>query len=121
MLLPGSSLKEEAYRRSAAINAIIAYCYLEEGRTRRVQKATGPVKYETEWWDAIHPLVAALEAAKVSVYKEKRLTIYFICLGNEKSPIEKRIYSFHTLGDLSKHFKQRHLIKIKGGVGVGCD
>ncbi|KAF2197852.1 hypothetical protein GQ43DRAFT_466094 [Delitschia confertaspora ATCC 74209] len=122
MSLPGSSLKEEAPRRSAAINAIVAYCHIEEGRTRRVQRATGLVKYdETVRCDAVNPLVAALEAAKVSVYKEKRPTICFMCLGNEKSPIEKRIYSFRTSGDLSKHFKLRHLAKIKGDKGVGCD
>jgi hypothetical protein len=44
-----------------------------------------------------------------------------MCLGNEKLPIEKRIYSFCTLGDLSKHFKLRHLARIKEGKEVECD
>ncbi|KAF2174840.1 hypothetical protein K469DRAFT_685226 [Zopfia rhizophila CBS 207.26] len=68
--LPGSSLKEEAYRRSAAIDAIIAYYNIEEGETPGVQHK-------------------ALEAA---------------------------IHSFFTLGDLSKHFKRKHLIFVKAKV-----
>jgi len=120
LTLPGSTLEEEYRRRSTAINAIAAYCKVEEGVTRRVQRGASVAK-PTQSALTANPLHAALEAAKVSVYKEKRPTICFMCLGNEKSPIEKRIYSFHTLGDLSKHFKQRHLAKIKGGEGVGCN
>ena len=120
LTLPGSTLEEEYRRRSTAISAIAAYCKVEEGVTRRVQRVASVAK-PTQSASTANPLDAALEAAKVSVYKEKRPTICFMCLGNEKSPIEKRIYSFHTSGDLSKHFKQRHLAKIKGGEGVGCD
>jgi hypothetical protein len=41
----------------------------------------------------------------ISVYKERSSKICFICLGNERLPIGKRVYSFHTPGDLSKHFR----------------
>ncbi|ORY04198.1 hypothetical protein BCR34DRAFT_491779 [Clohesyomyces aquaticus] len=51
----------------------------------------------------------ALEAAKVAVYKEKRPTICFICLGNQSLPADVRTHAFYTLGDLSKHFKRKHL------------
>jgi hypothetical protein len=117
--LPGSSLEEEYRRRSTAINAIVAYCKIEEGGTRRIQQVTSSIK-RRESPEAIDPLNAALEAAKVSVYKEKRPTICFMCLGNEKAPIKDRTYSFSTSGDLSKHFKLRHLAKIQEGQEVWC-
>jgi hypothetical protein len=46
----------------------------------------------------------ALESIKSSLYKEKRLKIYFICLGNKKLAISKRIYRFYTLTALIKYF-----------------
>ncbi|ORX94402.1 kinase-like domain-containing protein [Clohesyomyces aquaticus] len=52
----------------------------------------------------------ALEAAKVSVYEDIRLIICFLCLGNNKLPTQSRTYSFYTSGDLSKHFKRKHLL-----------
>ncbi|KAF2184180.1 hypothetical protein K469DRAFT_580926, partial [Zopfia rhizophila CBS 207.26] len=61
----------------------------------------------------------ALEAAKVSMYKEKRLRIFFLCLG-ENLPIERRIQEFSTLGDLSKHLKRKHLQYIKEGDSLRC-
>jgi hypothetical protein len=70
---------------------------------------------------AVNLLVVVLEAVKVSIYKKKRLIIYFMCLGNKKLPIEKRIYLFYTLEDLSKHFKLRYLARIKEGKEVECN
>ncbi|KAF2193597.1 C2H2 finger domain protein [Zopfia rhizophila CBS 207.26] len=128
--LPGSSLEEEAYRRSAAINAIIAYCNIEEGGTPRVQRARGStvrdppvaVKREgVELQEAVDPPDKALEAAKVSVYKEKRPTICWVCLGNEGLPIKDRIHSFYTPGDLTKHFNKKHLKKVREGECFKCD
>ncbi|XTI89252.1 hypothetical protein V2W45_1244788, partial [Cenococcum geophilum] len=46
----------------------------------------------------------ALKRAKLSLYKEKRLKIYFIYLRNEKLVISKRIYKFYTLATLTKYF-----------------
>jgi hypothetical protein len=58
----------------------------------------------------ISPQLAAAEAEKqalytatLSVFKEERPTICFLCLG------EKLIKSFAKPGDLSKHFKRKHL------------
>jgi hypothetical protein len=55
------------------------------------------------------------------VYKENRLKICFFCLGNKESLLADCIYSFSTLGDLSKHFRRKHLQHIKGGEGVDCN
>ncbi|OCK87101.1 uncharacterized protein K441DRAFT_501355, partial [Cenococcum geophilum 1.58] len=53
-----------------------------------------------------------LEAAKVSIYSERRPKIYFLCLGNKKLPIKEHIFLFYTLGNLSKYFKRKHLERI---------
>ncbi|KAF2184228.1 hypothetical protein K469DRAFT_781492 [Zopfia rhizophila CBS 207.26] len=110
LLLPGLSLEEEACRRSAVINAIIAYCNIKKGGTLWVQRARGSTVRDPP---AVNPLYKALEAAKVSVYKEKRPTICFVCLGNKKLPITERTQPFYTSGDLSKHFKRKHLRRVK--------
>jgi hypothetical protein len=46
----------------------------------------------------------ALHAATLSVFKEKRPTICFLCWG------EKIIKAFAKPGDLSKHFKRKYLL-----------
>lgn len=49
----------------------------------------------------------------LSIFHEKRPTFYFICLANKKLPLDKRLYRFETLDDLSKHFRYRHLENIR--------
>ncbi|OCK73812.1 C2H2 finger domain protein [Lepidopterella palustris CBS 459.81] len=117
--LPGSTLEEEVRRRNAAINAIIAYCGIEEGGYGRVRSAPSAVKRE-ESREAINPPIKALEAAKVLVYRDKRPKICFLCLGNENLSIKQRIFSFCTPGDLSKHFKRKHLSNIREGEKIQC-
>ncbi|KAF2184253.1 hypothetical protein K469DRAFT_781538, partial [Zopfia rhizophila CBS 207.26] len=109
--------------RSAVINAIITYCHVVEGETPRVQRKRSSTSYvpPVESRQATDPSDKALEAAKVSVYKEKRPTICFICLGNGKLPIGQRIQSFYTSGDLSKHFKRMHLRRVEKEECIKCD
>lgn len=51
----------------------------------------------------------ALTKAMLSVFRDKRPTTCFLCLGHEKLPMHKRVHNFATPGDLSKHFRRRHL------------
>lgn len=62
----------------------------------------------------------ALESAKISVYKEKRPRVCFLCLGNEGLPLAQRIHAFSTPGDLSKHFGRKHLKNIQSGKDLSC-
>jgi hypothetical protein len=118
---PGTTIEEELCRRNRAIRAVMLYCRLEEGgmnptRTKREKtKPSPPAKTQSEYQSE------ALESAKVSVYKEMRPRICFVCLGNEKLPTDVRTYSFHTSGDLSKHFERKHLQHIKEGESFGCE
>ena len=63
----------------------------------------------------------ALEAAKVSVHKEGRPRRCFKCVGNPNLPIEDRVYEFGREGDVSKHFKRKHLQHIKEGDRLSCE
>ena len=62
----------------------------------------------------------ALSAAMLLVFTEKRPTICFVCLGEASLPFEKRVYSFASPGDLTKHFKRKHLSNIRGGDWIRC-
>ncbi|OCK92675.1 uncharacterized protein K441DRAFT_569949, partial [Cenococcum geophilum 1.58] len=53
-----------------------------------------------------------LERARLSLYKEKRLKIYFIYLGNKKLVISKYIYKFYTLATVIKHFQGSYFSKL---------
>lgn len=120
LTLPGKTLDEEYRRRNAAIDAVAAYCAVEEGRVIRRSasshgQATAVKREESD------PLEQALEAAMVSVYREKRPKVCFLCLGNQELPVKDRIYSFYTPGDLSKHFKRKHLGALKPRQKVDCN
>ena len=57
----------------------------------------------------------------LSVCKEKRPTVCFLCLGNKYLPNAKRVYSFSTPGDLTKHFRRKHLSNLKEDEPIGCE
>jgi len=81
---PGTSLQEEVSRRNRAIHAVMDYCRVEEGRMRpsqlkRPKKCVTPLATEEELQRRANERM--LEEAKVSVFKERRPTICFICLG----------------------------------------
>jgi len=87
--LPSISLEDKIYRRNNAINAVIDYYNIKEGRAywpsyRQRQSRVGialsqvKIKEDTKILEA----AKALERVKASLYKEKRLKIYFIYLRN---------------------------------------
>ncbi|KAF1970804.1 hypothetical protein BU23DRAFT_472901, partial [Bimuria novae-zelandiae CBS 107.79] len=121
----GCNLEEEIQRRNKAIRAVARYCGIEEGgmhpsRSKRLSgRITPPGKSEAD--AQLNLDEKALEAAKVAVYKETRSRVCFVCLGNENLPTELHTYSFHTSGDLSKHFKRKHLQHIKEVDQLRCN
>lgn len=96
---PGVTLDEEIRRRNRAIRAVMKYCGTEEGgmRPSRAKQPHNQVAAPSKGKDdgRLDPAIVELEAAKVSVYKEKRPTIYFICLGMDLQ-VEDRVKSFAT-------------------------
>ncbi|XTI83921.1 hypothetical protein V2W45_1229365, partial [Cenococcum geophilum] len=72
--LPGTLLEDKIHRRNNTINAVVDYCNIKEGRVYWLIK----IKEDAEILEA----AKALESAKLSLYKEKRLKICFIYLRN---------------------------------------
>ncbi|XTI90977.1 hypothetical protein V2W45_1243700, partial [Cenococcum geophilum] len=102
--LPSTSLKDKIYRRNNAINAVVDYYNIKKGRAQsKIGIALSQVKIKED--AKILKAAKVLERAKLSLYKEKRLKIYFICLRNKKLIISKRIYRFHALTILTKYFR----------------
>ncbi|KAI9766360.1 MAG: hypothetical protein M1840_006624 [Geoglossum simile] len=122
MTMPGTTVEEEFRQRNAAIDAVAAYCHFQEGEAVAMPCERPP----TQAKGACPQVVAAdaekqaLSAAMLLVFTEKRPTICFICLGESSLPFEKRVYSFASPGDLTKHFKRKHLSNIRGGDWIGC-
>lgn len=118
--LPGTSLEEETRRRNKAINAVAAHCQFQEGgpvtrgRPSTKQECPTPAKEVDPQVAAAEAEKQALDAAMLSVFKEKRPTVCFLCLG------EKLIKSFAKPGDLSKHFKRKHLRFISDRDRLEC-
>jgi len=113
------SLEDKIHRRNNAINAVVDYCNVEKGRVywrnyyqrqSRINIALGKVKIKED--TKILEAAKALKRAKLSLYKEKRPKICFICLGNKNLAISKRIHKFYTPATLIKHFQQIHLSKL---------
>ncbi|KAF1809568.1 C2H2 finger domain protein [Eremomyces bilateralis CBS 781.70] len=125
---PGNTLEEEFRRRNEAIIAVTEYCKIEEGDTPKSQ--TRPrgqmkrlsIKNEDEDRSAapVKLIEKEIEAAMLSVFKDKRPTICFLCLGNVALPLAIRVYSFSTSSDLGKHFRRKHLSNITDGERIDC-
>jgi hypothetical protein len=118
---PGTTIEEELDMRNGAIRAVTLYCGVKEGGMNPIRRGgqsrntAPPVKTQLEYKEE------ALEAAKVSVFKEKRPKVCFFCLGNEGLPLAQRKHPFGTPGNLSKHFGRKHLKHIKSGKGLCCN
>jgi hypothetical protein len=130
MTLPATTLEDEIRRRNAAINSITAYCKVEEGGCdlpSRKRDSTDTISTIVKVEEDTCPLVAAeplrqaFSMAMQSVYQEKRPKICFVCLGNQNLSMSKRTSSFSTPGDLSKHFRRKHLSNLKAGEDIICN
>ncbi|XTI84802.1 hypothetical protein V2W45_1234071, partial [Cenococcum geophilum] len=108
MTLPSTLLEDKIRRRNNAINTVVDYYNIKEGRV--IDIALGQVKIKGD--AKILEAAKALERARLSLYKEKRLKIYFIYLGNKKLVISKYIYKFYTLATVIKHFQGSYFSKL---------
>ena len=116
LTLPETSIEAEYQRRIAAINAVTAYCGVEEGTPyRRVQHAQ-PTRGDNQIVNAEETAALAsdmaLRQAIVSIKKDKRPTRCFLCLGNPHLTMRERVASYATAGSLSRHFLRKHVSKL---------
>lgn len=117
----GDTLEGQYSRRDNAIDAITAYCSVEEGPTIRrchlQTKTTGSPNERREPSED-----SPLFLATLSVFIEnpkQRPRRCFLCVGAALSlppddpRVEDKIQEFYTSGDLSKHFRRRHLSQLR--------
>jgi hypothetical protein len=126
LALPGTTLEEETGHRNAAIDAVAAYCKFEEGgppRGRKPTKKANPLPPSDADLQVMTAQAEeqALKAAMLSVFTEERPLICFVCLGRKGLEFAKRVYIFASPGDLTKHFKRKHLSQVKEGDRPNCD
>lgn len=122
-----NTLEGQYRRRDRAIDAIAAYCPVEEGCAVLPTQTIASTKRAVTTHDrpADSPLRIATRAVFIKDEKE-RPRICFVCVGKALSlppddpEIENLIHEFYTSGDLTKHFKQKHLANIKEGDCLEC-
>ena len=117
------TINDQYQRRNNAIKAVIAYYKVEEDWSpmchsgKRKQPLRGPPPITSNMRDP--PQGSALLTALMSVYDEKRPRRCFLYVGKARSLGESNpsfaelIHEFYTAGDLTKHFRRKHLRHIK--------
>ena len=136
LTMPGSTVEKECQRRIAAINAVIAFCDVEEGSPTRRPIATQKQKRCAT--DALQstfpakkraclspdecetPICQAIASVCIKNSKE-RPTICFLCLGTPLLPEHERLKNYKTPGSLSRHFVDRHIKAYPKSMRVKCD
>ncbi|PKX91173.1 uncharacterized protein P174DRAFT_434229 [Aspergillus novofumigatus IBT 16806] len=131
--MPGSTVEKEYRRRIAAINAVTAFCDVEEGSpTRRpnitqkrraldVLPSAPPAKRQesTSFEEQKTTLSQAIASVCIKARRE-RPNICFLCLGNPRMPERERVKDFGTPGSLGRHFVDFHAIRYPKDMRVKC-
>ncbi|KAF9888554.1 hypothetical protein FE257_008485 [Aspergillus nanangensis] len=120
-------------RRINAINAVTAFCGVEEGRpTRRIESRRRVVPDDDEPIPAAkrrrlfaedetgNALQQAIESARVDSPRQ-RPQICFLCLGNPDLPLKDRLLRHTTPGSLTRHFLRKHVNPPWPTKGVTCE
>lgn len=102
-----SSVRGEGERRADAIRAMTALCDLQEGRRPYFQARSTP-KPEFNQDETSKAIVHKMSLSE-SIPIECKPTQCIFCIGSEGLPTEQRLKSFHSTGDLKRHFQRKHL------------
>ncbi|KAJ6103496.1 hypothetical protein N7486_005923 [Penicillium sp. IBT 16267x] len=130
---PGATIEAEYQRRINAINAVTAFCGVEEGRptprptqSRRRPAADDdpscpPAKQSRLMEDSVDAVLRqAMESVRIK-FREERPTICFLCIGNPNLSLEHRVRKYATPGSLTRHFLQKHVKPDWPAEGVECN
>jgi hypothetical protein len=116
-----------------AINAVTAFCGVEEGRpTHRTTQSCwrslpddvewGPVakRYQSSAEDETEiALRQAMESVRIDLPKQ-RPQICFLCLRNPNLPLKGRLLKYSTPGLLTRQFLRKHVNPSSLAKGVTC-
>lgn len=123
-----TTLEGQYRRRDKAIDAITAYCTVEEGLAVRQTKISSnelTLCPPTNDPPADDPRHIALMSTFVSSEKERPRRC-FLCVGKALSLAPDDPYigvltrEFYTPNDLTKHFKRKHLSNLRDGDEIQC-
>ncbi|KAK6815542.1 hypothetical protein RU639_008672 [Aspergillus parasiticus] len=136
LTMSGATLEAEYQRRINAINAMTAFCTVEEGRPtpRTTQSCRRPVPDDDDDElgvpakrqrhvledDTKIALRQAMESVRIKNLSE-RPTICFLCLGNPNLPLKKRTAKHATAGSLTRHFLRKHVNPPWPAKGLECN
>jgi len=125
LTLPETTFEKECQRRIAAINAVTAYCGVEEGTPYRRGPRGRPAKGDPPTVAKAAKLAPsesdiALNQAILSIKTDKRPTKCFLCLGNPALTLRERVASYATPGSLSRHFLRKHVRKLEEWEQIDC-
>ena len=132
LTMPGTTVEAEYKRRINAINAVTAFCNVEEGRSIPRPKKSGrrsapddlpssPAKrsrISTEDETNVI-LLKAIESVRIKSPND-RPRICFLCVGNPKLSLKDRIMEHTTPGSLTRHFLRKHVNPPWPTEGVAC-
>jgi hypothetical protein len=133
LTMPGATIEAEYQRRVDAINAVTAFCGVEEGRpiqrpsqSRRrqavddLESCPSSKRHKTPARDNVQSkLQNAMDSVRIKS-PETRPTICFLCVGNPKLPLEKRIAKHATPGSLTRDFLRKHVETPWPTEGIPC-
>lgn len=123
-----TTLKGQYRRRDNAIDAISAYCVVQEGCTRHRTQASS-IKAARDAASRNPSEQSALSLAMLSVFvhsEKERPRRCFVCIGqalslpSEDHYIGELISEFYMPSDLTKHFKRKHLSKLQRDKPTQC-
>lgn len=133
LTIPGTTVEAEYQRRIAAINAVVAFCDVEEGapirplqsRKRLAAEAMIPVQAKKQDLSQEGEGVVALRQAIGSVHivsQNERPLICFLCVGNPSLAMKKRTWKYKTPGSLTRHFQRKRVrLSWPEGSSVRCE
>jgi hypothetical protein len=122
-----NTLEGQYRRRNDAMDAVVAYCVVEEGSTirRLTVSAVKSNKGPTSGSSPEHRLRLALKSVLV-MEKTERARRCFVCVGKaltlapDDVTLEDLLREFYMASDVTKHFRRRHLSRVQDDGRIYC-
>lgn len=116
-----SSLEDEWRRRSEAINAVTAYCHVQEGGPRRGRKPKQPGPHSTRpvSGNANTQPSTILQDTLKHLSQAERPVVCFLCYGNPRLSDDRRVKRYSRPQDMTRHFRG-HLKQINRNEQIKC-
>ncbi|KAI3532108.1 C2H2 finger domain-containing protein [Colletotrichum abscissum] len=125
-----ATLEGQYRRRDEAINAVSAYCLVQEGSTVPLSRPQSAPKAAVCNPTSDPPEGGRLDLAMRSVFithAKERPKRCFVCIGqaldlpsDDRGQLDELTHEFYTSNDLTKHFRRKHLSKVADGDRSEC-